>query len=75
MTNVQIQHVIPPMQYGDRPRFYGYFDERERLSMIINHNNDIGDFWEWIDQPRFPLQPSTEALRFGVNYFLYSLTH
>ena len=60
---------------GGRPTFYGYFDDRGRLTMIICHNNDVGDFWEWIDQPRYPLQPSTEALRFGVNFFIYSLTH
>lgn len=60
---------------GGRPTFYGYYDDRGQLLMIINHNNDVGDFWEWIDQPRYPLQPSTEALRFGINYFLFALTH
>lgn len=67
--------VEPPYQVGAPPKFYGYFDEKGRLVMIINHNNDIGDFWEWIDRPMYPLQPSTEALRFGVNYFIYSMTH
>ncbi len=67
--------VIPPYQTAAPPKFYGYFDETGRLCMIINHNNDIGDFWEWIDQPMYPLPPSTEALRFGINYFIYSLTH
>ena len=67
--------VEPPFQYASDPKFYGYLDDNGRLSMIINHNNDIGDFWEWIDQPVYPLEPSTEALRFGINYFIYSLTH
>jgi len=67
--------VTPAYGADSPPKFYGYYDERGRLLMIINHNNDVGDFWEWIDQPRFPLQPSTEALRFGINYFVYSLTH
>lgn len=60
---------------GEKPTFYGYFDESGRLCMIINHNNDIGDFWEWIGQPRYPLGPSTEALRFGINYLIYSMSH
>ena len=64
-----------PYNYGAPARFYGYYDEQGRLLMIINHNNDIGDFWEWIDRPMFPLQPSTEALRLGINYFIFSLTH
>ncbi len=69
--------IDPPYRAADggRPTFYGYFDENGRLQMIINHNNDIGDFWEWIDQPRYPLKPSTEGLRLGIDYFIYSLTH
>ena len=67
--------IEPPYQVEAPPKFYGYLDPRGRLSMIINHNNDIGDFWEWIDQPMYPLEPSTEALRFGINYFIFSLTH
>ncbi len=73
--DVDTRYVIPPMQYGDRPRFYGYFDERQRLSMIINHNNDIGDFWEWLDQPRYPLEGTIEGVRLGINYLLFSMTH
>jgi Domain of unknown function (DUF4159) len=60
---------------GEVAKFYGYYDERGRLIMIINHNNDIGDFWEWIDQPRYPLQPSIEGLRLGIDYFLFAMTH
>jgi len=70
-------NIEPPYRSrdGGLPAFYGYRDDRGHLLMIINHNNDVGDFWEWIDQPRYPLQPSTEALRFGVNYFIYALSH
>jgi hypothetical protein len=60
---------------GERAHFYGYFDEHGRLIMVINHNNDIGDFWEWIDQPRYPLQPSIEGLRLGIDYLLFAMTH
>lgn len=69
--------IDPPYRSrdGGRPAFYGYYDDDGKLLMIINHNNDIGDFWEWVDQPLYPLQPSTEALRFGINYFLFALTH
>ncbi|OFV96017.1 MAG: hypothetical protein A3H28_15235 [Acidobacteria bacterium RIFCSPLOWO2_02_FULL_61_28] len=65
----------PPYDVGSPPKFYGYFDDKGRLCMIINLNNDIGDFWEWIDQPMYPLKPSTEALRLGINYIIFSMTH
>lgn len=64
-----------PWRSRSPARYYGYFDEKGRLVMIINHDNDLGDFWEWIDRPMYPLAPSTEALRLGINYFIFSLTH
>ena len=67
--------VEPPYEVPAPPKFYGYFDDKGRLLMIINHNNDVGDFWEWIDQPIYPLEPSTVALRFGINYLMYTMTH
>jgi len=60
---------------GQTPAFYGYSDERERLSMIINHNNDIGDLWEWLDEPMYPLPDTLMGVRLGINYLLYSMTH
>ena len=73
--DVKTLDVAPPYPQAGPPKFYGYFDERGRLCMILDYNNDMGDFWEWIDQPMYPLEPSTEGLRFGINYLLYSLTH
>jgi len=70
--------IIPPYKpyrQPGPPKFYGYFDDHGRMLMIINHNNDLGDFWEWIGQPRYPLEPSTVALRFGINYLIYTLSH
>lgn len=73
--DVETAHVVPPYQYGYPPKFYGYFDDHRRLSMIINHNNDIGDFWEWLDQPRLPLQGTLAGVRLGINYLLFSMSH
>jgi hypothetical protein len=68
--------INPPyVQVAGKPRFVGYYDNRGRLLMVLNVNNDFGDYWEWIDQPRQPLAVSTEALRFGINYLIYSMTH
>ena len=72
---MQTLDVPSPYPTEGPPKFYGYYDDEGRLLMIINHNTDIGDFWEWIDQPMYPLAPSTEALRFGINYFIYAMTH
>ena len=58
-----------------RPQFFGLRDEQGRLQMIVNFNNDLGDYWEWSDAGLFPLSLSNEAYKFGVNYVVYSLTH
>ena len=61
-----------------RAVYYGVFqdnDPRKRLQMIINYNNDIGDYWQWSDQGFFAVPVSNEAYKLGVNYLIYALTH
>ena len=36
---------------------------------------DAAHFWDRIDQGRYPLRPSTDAFRMGINYLVYSMTH
>ena len=54
--------------------FFGFPDGRGGLSMIICYNNDVGDFWEYIDYPRYPVEPSAEALKLGLDFVLYAMT-
>jgi hypothetical protein len=54
---------------------YGFSDAKGRLAMIICFNNDVGDYWEFIDRPTYKLKPSAEALKLGINFVLYSMTH
>ena len=68
-------YIESPYNVGAPAVFYGIDDEFGNLSVILCHNNDVGDFWEHIDEPRFRLEPSTEALRLGINIVLYSMTH
>jgi hypothetical protein len=75
LYDIKTLDIEPPYPQRGTPKFYGYLDDHGRVSMVLDHNNDIGDFWEWIDEPRYPLPPSTEGLRLGLDYVLYSLTH
>jgi hypothetical protein len=65
----------PPYEQRGNPDFYGLYDDNGRLCFIMDHNNDMGDFWEWIDDPHYDLAASTEGLRFGLDYFIYALSH
>ena len=55
--------------------FYGMSDEEGHLQVIVNFNNDIGDYWEWSDREFFPINLSNEAYKLGVNYVIYAMTH
>lgn len=69
--------LAPPYLHsgGGRPRFYGYFDASGRLGMVVNHDNNLGAYWVWADDPHRPLSDTAEGVRLGVNYMVYALTH
>ena len=73
--DVKTLEMEPPYPQRGTPKFYGYLDDHGRVAMILNHNNDIGDFWEWVDEPRYDLKASVAGLQLGINYIIYSLTH
>jgi len=59
-------------------QYYGVFehnDPKGRLLVVVNYNNDIGDYWEWSDQGFFPIELSNEAYKLGINYIVYAMTH
>jgi hypothetical protein len=69
------------MTYPNRPslmaEFYGVFednDPQKRLMIIINYNNDIGDYIEWSGQGVHPINLTNDAYKFAVNYIVYGMT-
>ncbi len=68
-------YVESPYNVGADAVFYGINNEKGHLAVIICFNNDIGDFWEWIDQPLYAVKPSAEGLKLGINFILYAMTH
>jgi hypothetical protein len=71
------QSMTPPYG-GMAPMFFGLFEKNDRngrLMAIANVNNDLGEYWEFSDTGYAPVDLSNEAYKFGVNYFIYGLTH
>jgi hypothetical protein len=62
-------------QGGGTPHWRGIYDDHGRVMVAMTFNNDIGDSWEWADDPRYPEQFSALGIRLGVNYVVYSMTH
>ena len=73
--DIETLEVVAPFRYWDEPLFYGLRDEAGRMQVIVNFNNDLGDFWEWSDESIFPISLSNEAYKFGVNYIIYAMSH
>ena len=62
-------------QDGYTPHVRGIFDDRGRLLVAANWNTDLGDAWEWAEQPDYPLKYSTFAYQIGVNLVVYAMSH
>jgi hypothetical protein len=58
--------------------FYGIHEDNDaanRLMVVINYNMDMGDYMEHSGRGFYAVDPTNEAFKFGVNYFVYGLTH
>ena len=53
----------------------GIYDEKGRIMVAMSFNSDVGDSWEWADEPIYPEKFSALGIRLGVNYVVYSMTH
>ena len=60
---------------GRIPMVQGIFDDNRRLMVLVNWNTDLGDAWEWAENPHYPLPYSTYAYEMGINFIVYAMTH
>ena len=70
--------IIPQAYNAGQPIFRGVYEDNDpskRLTMIVNYNTDISQFWEWSGQGFRPIDETNEAYKLGVNYLVYGMTH
>jgi hypothetical protein len=60
---------------GKGAHWRAIYDDKGRIMVAISFNSDIGDAWEWADDPHYPERFSDLAIRAGVNYIVYAMTH
>lgn len=53
----------------------GIYDDKGRVMVAITFNSDVGDAWEWADSDEYPERFSGMAIRLGVDYIIYAMTH
>lgn len=67
-----------PHDPGLKAEFFGVFeddDPTKRLMIVVNYNNDIGDYMEWSGQGWWPVNVTNDAYKLAINYVIYGMTH
>lgn len=60
---------------GATPHWRAILDDDERVMVMIAFNNDIADGWQRADEYEYPQEAANLAIRLGVNFAVYALTH
>jgi len=60
---------------GAVPHWRGILGPDGRVMVAMAFNSDLGDSWEWADEPHYPEKYSALGIRIGVNYVVYAMTH
>jgi len=68
-------NVTSPYLVDGEPVFYALMNDAGKICVIACYNNDLENFWDYIDRGEYPLKPSIEAFRLGINFVIYSMTH
>ena len=73
---IEAGYQDPPTseQDGVVPHVRGIYDDQGRLMVVINWNTDLGDAWEWAEDPFYPLKFSTFACEMGINMIVYAMS-
>jgi hypothetical protein len=70
-----LQGGVPYRADGVTPHWRGILDDDGRVMVAIAFNNDLGDSYQWADDPDYPADGASLGLRMGVNLAVYSMTH
>ena len=65
----------PYRKDGAVPHWRAILDDHKRVMVAIAFNNDLGDSYQWADDPGYPAEGAQLGLRMGVNFVVYALTH
>jgi len=60
---------------GQGAHWRGIYDDQGRVMIAISYNSDIGGAWEYADDVWYPSKFADLAIRVGINYIVYSMTH
>jgi hypothetical protein len=78
-TFFSIENIyVPHPSVRVTPRYRVIFEDNdpsERIMVLANHNSDLAEYWEYAATGYFPVDPTNDAFRLGINYLVYAITH
>jgi hypothetical protein len=71
---------LPPPypELGPQALYRALFEENDpakRMYVVANYQTDISEYWEFSETGAYIVDQSNEAYKFGVNEFIYGITH
>jgi len=72
-------NLPPPYpQLGAQAIYRALFEDNDpnkRMYVIANYQTDISEYWEWSETGYKPVDENNDAYKYGVNEFVYAITH
>lgn len=75
--HIQSLEMTYPHNRFLKAEFLGIYEDNDpdkRLMVIINYNNDVGDYMEWSAEGWWPVNITNDAYKLAVNYIIYGMT-
>jgi len=69
------QRGVTSEKGGIVPHYMGIENKNGRLVAFISRNCDMGDAWEWINSPLYPVKYGLPAYKVGINVVIYAMSH
>ena len=69
------QRGITSEKGGVVPYYMGIENKDGRLVAFLARNCDLGDAWEWINEPAYPVKYGLPAYKVGINVVIYAMSH
>ena len=69
--------MVPPYTRGNsgKTEYLALLDDQENVKIMVDFNNDLSEYWQTLDVGICSLQQSGTAVKLGVNYVIYAMTH
>jgi hypothetical protein len=78
VVDPEFPHPAAHHLYGLPAQYFGLYEDNDpgrRLMAIANYNTNLAEYWQMAGSGFFPIDPSNEAFKLGINYLIYALTH